>query len=87
MNDFEIRGKIGEGLCWMVFFTCSRFGEVYAADDKNTGKVVAIKKVRMTTTDEQCENEGKRLKECKSDYVVEFYDSFHTGDELWVWLG
>ena len=66
---------------------CSGFGEVYRAIDKTTNQEVAIKKVKMTATDERCENEGQRQKECKSPFVVEFYDSFHTGDELWVWLG
>ena len=66
---------------------CSSFGEVYLAIDKTTNKEVAIKKVKMTATDERCENEWKTLKECKSDYVVEFYDAFHTGNELRVWYG
>ena len=66
---------------------CSGFGEVYRAIDKTTNQEVAIKKVKMTATDERCENEWKTLKECKSDYVVEFYDAFHTGNELRVWFG
>ena len=60
---------------------------MYRAIDKTTNQEVAIKKVKMTATDERCENEWKTLKECKSDYVVEFYDAFHTGNELWVWFG
>ena len=40
----------------------SGFGEVYRAIDKTTNQEVAIKKVRMTATDEQCENENQRLK-------------------------
>ena len=66
---------------------CSGFGEVYRAIDKTINQEVAIKKVKMTATDERCENEWKTLKECKSDYVVEFYDAFHTGNELRVWFG
>ena len=41
---------------------CSSFGEVYRAIDKTTNKEVAIKKVKMTATDERCENENQRLK-------------------------
>ena len=41
---------------------CSSFGEVYRAIDKTTNKEVAIKKVKMTATDERCENENERLK-------------------------
>ena len=41
---------------------CSSFGEVYLAIDKTTNKEVAIKKVKMTATDERCENENERLK-------------------------
>ena len=66
---------------------CSSFGAVYRAIDKTTNKEVAIKKVIMTATDERCENEWKTLKECKSDYVVEFYDAFYMGNELRVWFG
>ncbi len=40
---------------------CSSFGEVYRAIDKTTNQDVAIKKVKMTATDEQCENENERL--------------------------
>ncbi len=41
---------------------CSGFGEVYRAIDKTTNQEVAIKKVKMTATDERCENENQRLK-------------------------
>lgn len=41
---------------------CSSFGEVYLAIDTTTNKEVAIKKVKMTATDERCENENERLK-------------------------
>ena len=83
-SDFEIRGKIGEGLCWMVFFTCSRFGEVYAADDRNTGKVVAIQKVRVTLEDKDIERESQILKECESPFIVKYHNAFQGDSELWV---
>ena len=41
---------------------CSGFGEVYRAIDKTINQEVAIKKVKMTATDERCENENERLK-------------------------
>lgn len=41
---------------------CSGFGEVYLAIDKTINQEVAIKKVKMTATDERCENENERLK-------------------------
>ena len=66
---------------------CCSCGEVSRAIDKTTKKEVAIKSVKMTATDERCENEWKTLKECKSDYVVEFYDAFYMGNELRVWFG
>ena len=66
---------------------CSGYGKVYLAVDKTVNHEVAIKKVEMAATDEQYENEWKTLRECKSDYVVKFYDAFCTGDELWVWFG
>ena len=40
---------------------CSGFGEVYLAIDKTINQEVAIKKVKMTATDERCENENERL--------------------------
>ena len=41
---------------------CSSFGEVYLAIDTTENQEVAIKKVKMTATDERCENENERLK-------------------------
>ena len=35
---------------------------MYRAIDKTTNQEVAIKKVKMTATDERCENENQRLK-------------------------
>ena len=40
---------------------CSSFGEVYRAVDRGVYQDAAIKKVRMITADEQCENENERL--------------------------
>ena len=38
------------------------FGEVFVALNKKSNEKVAIKKVKMTATDERCENENERLK-------------------------
>ena len=66
---------------------CSGFGEVYRAIDKTTNQKVAIKKVGRKPYDERRDNEWIALRKCKSPFVVEFYDAFHTGNELWVWFG
>ena len=57
---------------------------MYAADDKHTGKVVAIKKVRVTLEDKDIERESQILKKCESPFIVKHHNAFQGNGELWV---
>ena len=61
-----------------------RFGEVFAALDKASNDLVAIKRVKMVMEDEQIKSESELLKECQSRYIVRYYDVMRMESELWV---
>lgn len=60
------------------------FGEVYVAKNKKSDELVAIKKVKLVADDEKIEKESELLKECKSRYIVRYYDVLKRESELWV---
>ena len=62
----------------------SGFGEVFAALDKKSNDLVAIKRVKMVMEDDQIASESKLLKECQSRYIVRYYDVLRREGELWV---
>ena len=62
----------------------SGFGEVFAALDKTSNDLVAIKRVKMVMEDEEIASESKLLKECQSRYIVRYYDVLRREGELWV---
>ena len=62
----------------------SGFGEVFAALDKTSNDLVAIKRVKMVMEDEEIASESKLLKECQSRYIVRYYDVMRMESELWV---
>ena len=62
----------------------SGFGEVFAALDKKSNDLVAIKRVKMVMEDDQIASESKLLKECQSRYIVRYYDVMRMDSELWV---
>ena len=62
----------------------SGFGEVFAALDKKSNDLVAIKRVKMVMEDDQIKSESKLLKECQSRYIVRYYDVMRMKSELWV---
>ena len=62
----------------------SGFGEVFAALDKKSNDLVAIKRVKMVMEDDQIKSESKLLKECQSRYIVRYYDVLRREGELWV---
>ena len=62
----------------------SGFGEVFAALDKKSNDLVAIKRVKMVMEDDQIASESKLLKECQSRYIVRYYDVMRMESELWV---
>ncbi len=52
--------------------------------DKSSSDLVAIKKVRFTMNPALVENESKMLKECKSKYIVSYFDVIKRENEFWV---
>ena len=60
------------------------FGEVYVAKNKKSNELVAIKKVKLVADDKKIEKESELLKECKSCFIVRYYDRLRRESELWV---
>lgn len=74
--DLEGFSKIGEGST----------GTVWIATDRNAGKQVAVKKMdlRKQQRRELLFNEVVIMRDYHHPNIVEMYDSFLVGDELWV---
>ena len=68
------RGDWVQGIGRNECLRCSGYGKVYLAIDKTVNHEVAIKKVEMAATDEQCENEDKRLKTSTYPSVNDYQD-------------
>jgi hypothetical protein len=65
---------------------CRTYGDVFCALDKAKDRMVAIKVLALDSEDELApiQAEIDILKQCDSNYVVKYYDSFFTGGEPWV---
>ena len=78
------------GTCWEEGSWCRMwlrgrgFGEVFVALDKSSNDLVAIKKVKVIVHNNEIESETRLLRECRSRYIVSFYDMIQTEGELWV---
>ena len=57
---------------------------MFAALDKTSHMLVAIKKVKLLSDDKRIEKESELLKECQSRYIVRYYDVLRREGELWV---
>ena len=57
---------------------------MFAALDKTSNDLVAIKRVKMVMEDTGIETELELLKECQSRYTVRYYDVLRREGELWV---
>ena len=62
----------------------SGFGEVFAALDKTSNMLVAIKKVKLQSDDKGIEKESELLRQCQSPLIVRYYDVLRREGELWV---
>lgn len=60
------------------------FGEVFAAVDKRSKEMYAIKKLKLVKNAMVIENEMKTLKKCHSKYIVRYYGALHKDNEEWV---
>ena len=48
------------------------FGEVFAAKDKTSNAIVAVKVLKLRSGRESIEKEVRLLKDCRSPYTVEY---------------
>jgi len=78
MDQFQKIEKIGEGT----------YGIVYKAKDKETGKLVALKKIRLETESEGVPSTAIReitvLKELDHPHVVRLYDVVHVEKKIYL---
>ncbi|KAG8722649.1 Cyclin-dependent kinase catalytic subunit [Ceratobasidium sp. 395] len=78
MENYAKLEKVGEGT----------YGVVYKARDINTGRIVALKKIRLEAEDEGVPSTAIReislLKELKDDNVVPLLDIVHADSKLYL---
>ena len=59
------------------------YGEVYVARDKNH-EDVAVKRIKLNTTNNAIRRECEILGECNNPFIVRYYDYLIVDGELWV---
>ena len=62
----------------------SGFGEVFIALDKTSNELVAVKKTKIIATPDEVMKESRILKECKSKFIVRYFDVVKQMSEFWV---
>lgn len=62
----------------------SGFGEVFLALDKTSNELVAVKKTKIIATPDEVMKESRILKECKSKFIVRYFDVVKQTSEFWV---
>ena len=62
----------------------SGFGEVFLALDKTSNELVAVKKTKIIATPDEVLKESRILKECKSKFIVRYFDVVKQMSEFWV---
>jgi len=73
-KDFQLIEKLGEG----------SYGSVWKAIHKQTGGIVAIKKVEIDNDLDDIMKEIDFMKGCRSQYIVRYYGSYFKDNELWI---
>lgn len=62
----------------------SSYGSVWKAIHKQTGGIVAIKKVEIDNDLDDIMKEIDFMKGCRSPFIVRYYGSYFKDNELWV---
>jgi serine/threonine protein kinase len=73
-KDFQLLDKLGEG----------SYGSVWKALHKQTGSIVAVKRVGIDNDLDDIVKEIEFMKGCKSPYIVKYYGSYFKDSELWI---
>ncbi|CAD5229006.1 unnamed protein product [Bursaphelenchus okinawaensis] len=71
---FEVVSKVGEG----------SYGSVHKAIHKESGKVLAVKKVPVDTDLQEIIKEITIMQECNSPFVVKYFGSYFKNSDLWI---
>uniref|UniRef100_A0A0N5AE19 Serine/threonine-protein kinase cst-1 n=1 Tax=Syphacia muris TaxID=451379 RepID=A0A0N5AE19_9BILA len=71
---FDIVGKLGEG----------SYGSVHKAIHKESGHILAVKKVPVDTDLQEIIKEISIMQQCDSKYVVKYYGSYFKNSDLWI---
>lgn len=73
---FELLDQLGEG----------SYGEVFKALHKETGNIVAVKIIPVSSDIESLKKEISILMQCKSPYIVQYFGSYMKDNDLWLIL-
>jgi serine/threonine kinase 3 len=73
-DHFVVLEQLGEG----------NFGSVYKAYHKESGNIVAIKVVPITSDIDSLRKEIQILKQCKCPYIVRYFGSYLKDNDLWL---
>ncbi|MFH4978610.1 hypothetical protein AB6A40_005319 [Gnathostoma spinigerum] len=71
---FDIVSKLGEG----------SYGSVHKAVHRESGHVLAVKKVPVDTDLQEIIKEISIMQQCDSKYVVKYYGSYFKNSDLWI---
>lgn len=64
--------------------SCSSYGSVHKAIHKDSGEVLAVKKVPVDTDLQEIIKEITIMQQCDSKFVVKYFGSYFINAELWV---
>lgn len=68
----------------ILSFDFRSYGSVHKAIHKETGHVLAVKKVPVDTDLQEIIKEISIMQQCDSKYVVKYYGSYFKNSDLWV---
>lgn len=67
-----------------MFALCSSYGNVFKAQNKRTGEILAIKTVPVEDELQEIIKEITIMQQCDSPYIVKYFGSYFKNSDLWV---